>query len=520
MAEYKSALAIGTVVRGEKRTYIIRKILGQGGFGITYMAECQVDSVGKPVTVRVALKEHFILSLCSRDNATNHIEYSEPVAAEVNGSLKAFLREAVRLRELGVDHPNIVKIDEVFQANNTAYYAMELLEDGTLDNRVATTGPMSADEVRQMFKPIIAAVATLHSNKIAHYDIKPANIMLRREWNGGQTPVLIDFGLAKHYDNSGHATSTLACGGYSSGYAPVEQYRGIREFSPACDVYAIAATMYYCLTGRAPLDAFDIRLDEVERELLPVAGRYLTDIIVSSLANRVRDRIPDAVTLYDRMYRQGTSTDNGGSTAAGMPRQTPHRYETKRVNNRSKKSGNGLIVLIAVLAVVAVGMIAMILGSFNSNSDYAVADEDTMAVESVAVEEVPYDSVVAADEGPSAEEVAAFVRNFKNKFMFGPWEPVGDPDENNAGDCETALLNESNVTLDGSDYKVQFKYEHLYAGPAVHSETVTKRGVTLRPGEMMTITHYYTDDCGPLSPKLVFTITDEEIYRKYHSEPK
>lgn len=530
MAGIKSALAIGTTVRSDKRTYIIRKVLGQGGFGITYLAESQVNNSGKTETIRVALKEHFISSLCSRNDVTNRIEYSSPVADEVRSSLKTFLREAVRLRELGVNHPNIVKIDEVFQANNTAYYAMELLEDGTLADRVKSSGPMRAGDVLKLFEPLIAAVATLHSNKIAHYDIKPANIMLRREWNGAQTPVLIDFGLAKHYDNSGQATSTLACAGYSTGYAPMEQYRGIREFSPACDVYAIGATMYYCLTGRTPLDAFDVQLDIVERELLPIAGRNLTDIIVKALADKIQNRTPNAGMLYNSLYHSNTTRTINDFT------RKISTHDTKIINPKATKKNSNkfykytfIVVLIATLAAILSSLVLFTINSANEGHSAA----DTIAADSALVDPI-YDSVgIAAtatdaiteaaaisEDIPSPAEITAFVKGFKKKFWFEPWEPIGDPDENGQGECDSAIFNESGVTLDGSDYKVIFKYAYLYSDPPEILETVTKKGQTLRPGGSMTIKHYYSDDCSPLSPQLVFTISDEEIYRKYHTVAK
>lgn len=252
MQNQTETLAPGTVVRGPERSYTIIKVLGQGGFGITYLVSGKVRVGNIVVDVRFAMKEHFISSLCSRDGATKSVQFSAPVADQVGRSMKAFIKESRRLQSLGIEHPNVVRINEVFEANNTAYYVMEYIEGSSLQDYVAKHGPMSADTAKALLEPLIEAVATLHSNSIAHYDIKPANIMLSEEADGSLRPVLIDFGLAKHYDDAGHATSSIAAAGYSAGYAPLEQYAGISSFSPRCDVYALAATLYFCVTGHAP----------------------------------------------------------------------------------------------------------------------------------------------------------------------------------------------------------------------------------------------------------------------------
>ena len=105
----------------------------------------------------------------------------------------------------------------------------------------------------------------LHANNVAHYDIKPQNIIIQQDEDGIR-PVLIDFGLAKHYDEQGNSTST-GVAGYSHGYAPIEQIAGLRSFSSATDVYALAGTFVYCLTGHAPAPAVELNRDALREEL-------------------------------------------------------------------------------------------------------------------------------------------------------------------------------------------------------------------------------------------------------------
>lgn len=307
MQNQTETLAPGTVIRGPERSYTILKVLGQGGFGITYLVSGKVRVGNIVVDVRFAMKEHFISSLCSRDGATKSVQFSAPVADQVGRSLKAFIKEARRLQSLGIEHPNVVRINEVFEANNTAYYVMEYIEGDSLQDYVKKHGPMSADSAKALLQPLVEAVATLHSNNIAHYDIKPANIMLSEEADGSLRPMLIDFGLAKHYDDAGHATSSIAAAGYSPGYAPLEQYAGISSFSPRCDVYALAATLYFCVTGHAPKAAQQLRSDEVRRDLEPILGPQDTDLIVRSLSIMVENRPVDAGELSAALYGDATN---------------------------------------------------------------------------------------------------------------------------------------------------------------------------------------------------------------------
>ncbi len=302
MENQSSTLSPGTVIRGPKRSYTVIKVLGQGGFGITYLVTGKIKVDNIVVEARFALKEHFISSLCSRDGKTCAVEFSAPVADEVSRSLHAFIKEAKRLQSLGIDHPNIVRINEVFEANNTAYYVMEYLGSTTLTDYVAQNGPLSPAAAKSMLRPVVEAVAMLHRNSIAHYDIKPGNIMLHEGDDGTLRPVLIDFGLSKHYDNRGHATSTIAAAGYTPGYAPSEQYAGIKKFTPQCDVYSLAATLYFCLTGRAPKPALELRLDEVEAEIAPILGPSDTASILRALAIFPEGRPRDASLLLAELF--------------------------------------------------------------------------------------------------------------------------------------------------------------------------------------------------------------------------
>lgn len=253
------ALPTGTLLRGSANSYRIERVLGSGGFGITYLASTTLSVDGISVKAHFAIKEHFPKELCFREPdgmVYCHTNNSERVEA----TFKDFVTEARRLRKIAAttSNQNIVKVREVFEANGTAYYVMEYLEGPTIAQYVASHGAFDEAGALTIMQPILHAAEHLHANSITHLDIKPANIVLCSDGDSGMRPVLIDFGLAKHYDASGAATSTINTIGCSKGYASLEQYAGLRKFSPQSDVYALAATLLFMLSGQTPPHAEDI----------------------------------------------------------------------------------------------------------------------------------------------------------------------------------------------------------------------------------------------------------------------
>lgn len=302
MSTENFALKPGTIVVGPKRSYKIVKTLGQGGFGITYLVEGEIIDDNIKLTAKYALKEHFLGSLCSRDDNTQRIYYSQPVANEVRNSLDSFIKEATRLQDNGLKHPNIVNINEVFEANNTAYYVMEYLEGESLEDFVKNTEPLTEQQTIYFMRPIADAVALLHRNNLTHYDIKPSNIIIHRGSDGVPRPVLIDFGLSKHYDSEGHATSMMNSGGFSAGYSPIEQYSGLKSFTPQADVYALAATCYFCLTGHAPAEAATGPVQTLAEDLDGLASPHMIEALKHAMASFAAHRTPDASRFIAEVF--------------------------------------------------------------------------------------------------------------------------------------------------------------------------------------------------------------------------
>jgi len=226
--------------------YSILGVLGQGGFGITYEAEQVI------LHRRVAIKEFYMKEYCDRDSTTSHVTLgtTDGNKAIAKKFLAKFIREAQMIA--GFNNPHIIKVHDIFEENGTAYYVMDYIAGGSLSDMVKQNGPLSEQEATHYIKQVGEALEYIHSHNYLHLDVKPSNILLDSSGN----VVLIDFGISKHYDETGDQTSTTPVG-ISKGYAPMEQYQrdNVATFSPASDIYSLGATFFFLLTGETPPEA-------------------------------------------------------------------------------------------------------------------------------------------------------------------------------------------------------------------------------------------------------------------------
>ncbi len=241
-------LSINTLLQGGK--YRIEKVLGQGGFGITYLATQVV------LNRKVAIKEFFMKEYCNRDAETSHVSIPSEGSKELVARFRQkFIKEAQTIAAL--DNHHIIRIYDVFEENDTAYYVMEYLQGGDLRGRIPRGGMSEAESVGYI-RQIADALTYIHEHKILHLDIKPSNILFR-----GDEAVLIDFGIAKHYDAGGGNQTSSTPVGISEGYAPTEQYEreGIASFSASTDIYSLGATLFCMLQGTRPPKATEVLND-------------------------------------------------------------------------------------------------------------------------------------------------------------------------------------------------------------------------------------------------------------------
>ena len=260
--------------------YRIERVLGQGGFGITYQA------IQVALNRRVAIKEFFMKDYCERDADTSNVTLGSTGSAEIVSCFKEkFLKEATIIAQF--DNPHIVRIYDIFEENGTAYYVMEYLEDRLRQYDQLVPLELSLSVIRQIGE----ALSYIHSQNVLHLDVKPSNILFRKD-----CPVLIDFGISKRYDAGGGQTSSTPVG-ISKGYAPLEQYnQGVQKFLPATDVYSLGATLYKLLTGQTPPEASEVNEDGLP-SCPPNLSPHIWAAIDKAMQPRKKDR-PQSVADF------------------------------------------------------------------------------------------------------------------------------------------------------------------------------------------------------------------------------
>ena len=415
--------------------YRIVRMLGSGGFGITYLG----TQTG--LERNIVIKEFFMTDYCLRDEYSNLLTVPTVSNVEFVERFKdKFLKEARHIAQL--KHPNIVNIIDVFEENGTAYYVMDFIEGGSLVEKVQREGSLPENVAKRYILQIADALNYIHQRYMNHLDVKPGNIMLSRNDNA----ILIDFGLSKQYDSqTGHQTSTTPVG-ISHGYAPMEQYKegGVSEFSPETDIYSLGATLYYLLTGARPPVSQEINEDGLPLDQLKAKNISWPTIsaIINAMKPRRKERTHDINTFIAEL-NAGTEGDitGSGNTGPGYtgpgyttdPRntgpgntgqetgqwyqQTPSYGNQQNktvvdvfpptpnynVNTSGKRTSKLVIAILCGVAVSIFGtgiLLSMCQGASEAGKDWddTLLCEDSCEVDSLAIDSALYaDSIAAAD---------------------------------------------------------------------------------------------------------------------------
>ena len=246
--------------------YVIQKVLGQGGFGITYLG------IDKLYGNKVAIKEYYPQEIAMRKAQYEDVVTVTSIEEKNNydKGKKRFLDEAQVMARFNKNE-GIVKILDFFEANNTAYIVMEYLEGITLKQYLGKYGVIQFRNLIEMMLPLLEALIEIHSQGLIHRDISPDNIMVQH--NGKLK--LMDFGAARDYTESGNKSLTVIL---KPGYAPPEQYQTHGVQGPWTDIYALCATIYKCLTGITPPDAIARVMDDKFKEPDQLDGKLSPDI--------------------------------------------------------------------------------------------------------------------------------------------------------------------------------------------------------------------------------------------------
>lgn len=292
--------------------YVLGRVLGEGSFGISYIAwDCLLDTV-------VAIKEYFPASLVSRhiseeDEDTNVYIYEKRESQKYQESLKKYLGEAKSLSAY-YDLDGIVSVRDFFYANNTAYIVMGYVDGISVKEYVEKNGPIEGEKFLRMLEPVIQSLAKVHQTGVLHRDISPDNILLTRD----EKLVLIDFGAARKENINMTRSMTVV---FKRGFSPEEQYRTRGQQGAWTDVYALCATAYYALTGKAP----DESIQRVLEDDMPSLTE-MTDVDLPMQQKRAfmkgmtvdfHHRYQTMDELYQGLYQQGRDKKRLGVWFAG-----------------------------------------------------------------------------------------------------------------------------------------------------------------------------------------------------------
>jgi len=274
--------------------YTIERVLGQGGFGITYLArDTNLDQ-------RVAIKEYLPIEVATRRPDATVSSRSEGQRERYRWGLDRFIQEARTLARF--DHPNIVRVHSVFEFNGTAYMVMRFEEGDNLASLLDRRGTLPERDLLRIMLPILDGLELVHNAGFIHRDIKPDNIHIRADGS----PVLLDFGSARHALGKAHTLTILV----APGYAPFEQYYSSSENQgPWSDIYGLGATCYRAIVGTPPMDAITRSkgiLGSTREVLVPArtvgSGRYSVHLLaaVDHALEFVETKRPQSVAEWRR----------------------------------------------------------------------------------------------------------------------------------------------------------------------------------------------------------------------------
>ena len=347
-------LPLGAVLNGH---YVVGKMLGQGGFGITY--------IGYDLNLerKVAIKEFYPKGHASRyTSTTTLLQWPEDPQSQSfrKAGMEAFLREAQKMVKVE-DIPQVVRIRECFHENGTAYIVMDYIEGKTLLAALKEKGPMTWEQAKDVFYPAITAMEKVHQAGLVHRDLSPDNLMLT-----DKGVRILDLGAAKDLSTGSGVSSAQVA---KSGFSPFEQYTQSGGSGPWSDVYAMAATIYYTLTGVLPPNATD-RMEEDTLDWTPLTRRGVPTNVIRALQKAMH------ITAKGRTQTMGELLK--GLQGGGAPQEEKNvqgrqaadskvQVAQKKVHSRKKPDLKALWkkdkrpILIAAIAAVCVLVAAIVL---------------------------------------------------------------------------------------------------------------------------------------------------------------
>jgi serine/threonine protein kinase len=330
--------------------YRVEEVLGRGGFGITYLA------TDNNLEHRVAIKEYLPTTFVERRSDKSLVPSSAAAETQFREGLARFLSEARTLVKFR--HKNIVRVMAVFEANNTAYLVMEYEEGERFKEAVSRAGGADESTLKSLLLNIIDGLEQVHQHGFIHRDIKPVNIIIRHDGS----PVLLDFGASRvvNRDNAAPPTSFV-----SAGFTPLEQYQegAGMELGPWTDIYSLAATVYYAISGQTPVSAVSRLASFVKKSpdpLVPATevghGRYsepFLEAIDWALQFKIADR-PQTLAQWRQAIEHTGPVNQAPPVRVHSARRLPKSVETPNPPRKGVFIRRGLSVA-ALISLLSAG---------------------------------------------------------------------------------------------------------------------------------------------------------------------
>ena len=443
---YPHQLPIGTMLKGR---YTVGKVLGQGGFGITYIGwDNALES-------SIAIKEYYPNSFVTRESTFSLEVHCAGEGAEelFRHNRERFLKEAKILAKLQ-NVPGIVRVQNLFAENNTAYIVMEYVEGIDLKHYIRMQNRcLTVQEVLSVMRPVIYALSRVHEAELVHRDISPDNIMILPDGSAK----LLDFGAAREVENAEvdkelpQSTEAIL----KHGFAPMEQYRRRGSLGPWTDVYALCATMYYCLTGKVPNSAPERIMgdDNVNWHRIPGLNEQQITTLEKGLALMPENRLRTTEQLYRGLFSQqtqSTETRPAPKEQKRTPKQQKKASPVTQTKTKLKtKKRTGPLIAAALVLAAAAGLLFLKPGEKDITVDLPQIPAATEATEAIPLspEQLAY---LEAEELESAGEFG------KAAIAFGKLGDYADARErsfglwNKVAHRETIANGEFGVRTDGT----------------------------------------------------------------------
>ena len=399
-------LSPGTLLN--KGQYRVERVLGQGGFGITY--ECRDLILGR----KVAIKEYFPANAYRDQKGTNNVLVTRSKYDAYQKGLKSFIEEGMKLSAFQ-DVKEIVSVFTAFEENKTAYIVMELLDGETLQNYIKRNGKLNYQKTLTIIEPVMTALEFVHSQGLIHRDVKPSNIMIL---NNGAVK-LLDFGCAREANYDGRTMTSM----YTQYYAPPEQKDDHGVQGPFTDVFSLCATIFDMMAGGIVTDVNKrfffgaLTASGAPKRAIEALKRGLDPNYKTRTQTIAELRREFCVYETENVRKEGAVSGNGSNPgndnvfrSAEFRRAQPAAAQTGRSSSPAPKKKSPIrTILTALLTIFLTGAVCMFaLITFGSNTNEAGTQETAAAEEDVApaAQEKTEDNTQAKEEEavPAAQE--------------------------------------------------------------------------------------------------------------------